>query len=183
MPVAPTEQDIKNARVRQEIAARQAEEYGRVLAWARTAFGEGWLPSGRHFLIDKTEEDRCRHSGERPSAAATVYTVRNVQGDQRHFTVAADTVTEHDSYEAGFGAMLLEPHPTHTIEVRGQMVHPHRYSLCWAGYELYDPKTAEQLAALRETRERRKKEREDKEFAEENPLLTYGGIKRQDLMP
>jgi len=60
-----------------------------------------------------------------------------------------------------------------TIEVRGQVVHPHRYSLCWAPYELYVPKTAEQLAALRESRERGKAEREERKFREENPLLAW----------
>lgn len=52
-------------------------------------------------------------------------------------------MTECSGYEEGFGSMLLEPHWARTIEVRGQAVHPHRYSLCWAGYELYRPKSAE----------------------------------------
>ena len=68
----------------------------------------------------------------------------------------------HESHEAGFGAMLLEPHPTRGFEHRGQWCRTHRYTLCWAPYELYNPKSAEQLAALRESRERKKAEREDK---------------------
>ena len=47
----PTIRDCENARIREEIAARQAREYGQVLAWAQAAFGEGWLPSHRHFLL------------------------------------------------------------------------------------------------------------------------------------
>ena len=49
--------------------------------------------------------------------------------------------------EAPVGPMLLEPQPTRTIEVRGQILRPHRYSLFFAPYELNNPKTAEQLAA------------------------------------
>ena len=163
----PTPQDIANAETRRTIADRQAAEYGHVLRLALGAFGPGWLPSGRHFLLDHDEEDRCRRTGERPVAAATVFTVRNDQGDKRHFTVEDGRVVEHASYEAGFGPMLLEPHPTRTIEVRGQMVHPHRYSLCWAPFELYEPQTAEQLAAARVKREERAVERE----AEKSPLF------------
>jgi hypothetical protein len=123
--------------------------------------------------VDKQEEERVRYSGERPAAAATVYTVKNAAGEQRHFTVEGSRVVEHASHEVGFGPMLLEPHPTRTIELRGQQVLPHRYSLCWAPYELYHPRTAELLAALRATRERKKAEREEQRSREENPLLAW----------
>jgi hypothetical protein len=132
-PAQPTALDIENARIRGAIAARQQAEYDLALGYALEAFGPGWLPSHKHFLLDKAEEDRCRHTGERPRPAATVVTVKNAAGDRRHFTVQADgQVVEHASMEAGFGAMLREPHPTQRIEVRGQMVAPHRYSLCWS---------------------------------------------------
>jgi hypothetical protein len=169
----PTPQDQHSARLRQEIAERQAREYEQVWNWARAAFGPGWLPSHRHFLVSKDEEEKARRSGESPAVAAVVYTVKSALGEQRHFTVEGGRVVEHASYEAGFGPMLLEPHPTRTIEVRGQQVHPHRYSLCWAAYELYQPRTAEQLAALRATRERKKAEREEQRWREENPLLAW----------
>jgi len=133
----------------------------------------GWLPSHRHFLLEKEEEERARSTGEKPRAAATVFTVRNVAGEKRHFTVEDGHVIQHESYEAGFGPMLLEPHPTRGFEHQGRFVHVHRYSLCWAGYELYQPKTAEELAALRAMRERRKAEQEEKAWAEENPLLAW----------
>jgi len=50
-----------------------------------------------------------------------------------HFTVVDGEVVRHESMEAGFGDLLLEPDLERTIEVRGQQVHSHRYSLCWAG--------------------------------------------------
>ena len=147
----PTDQDRENARIRQEIAARQAQEYDQVQAWAEAAFGPGWRPSHRHFLVSIEEEERVRYSGERPQAAATVYTARHEEtGEKRHFTVSADgNVTECDSYQAGFGAMLFEPHPTRGFTHQGKWCPYHRHSLCWAPYERYQPKTAEQLAALR----------------------------------
>src|SRR5947209_1221389 len=93
---APTDRDRENAAARAAIAARQATEYGQLLAWALGAFGPGWEPSGRHYLVSKEEEDRCRHSGERPAVAATVFPAKNELGEARHFTVDADgRTTEH----------------------------------------------------------------------------------------
>lgn len=171
----PTEQDKRNAETRAAIAAKQQAEYDQVLLWAMGKFGTGWLPSGRHFLVDKDEEDARRKDGGKPRAAATVYTVRHRQtGSKRHFTVDAEgRVTEHASYKEAFGPMLLEPHPTQTIEVRGEIVHPHRYSLCWAPIETYSPRSAEELAALRVSREAKKAEREEEAWRRENPLLAW----------
>jgi len=168
----PTDHDRENARRRLEIAERQAAEYDQVARWALGKFGPGWLPSHRHFLLDKSDEDRLRYSGERPTPAATVYTIKHAGARRRHFTVADGVATEHESMEAGFGPMLLEPHPTSGFtDKAGQFHHYHRYSLCWSPFERYTPKTAEQLAALRVTRERNKAEREAREFAEEFPLF------------
>jgi hypothetical protein len=169
----PSAQDLRNAACRAEIAAKQAEAYNQVLRYALGAFGPGWLPSHRHFLVTKSEEDRCRYTQEHPKAAATVYTVKNGAGRKRHFTVEDGKVTECASYEEGFGPMLLEPDTERTITVRGENVHPHKYSLNWACYELYEPRSATQLAALRESRERGKAEREERRFREENPLLVW----------
>jgi hypothetical protein len=33
-------------------------------------FGNGWVPSCRQFLVEKSEEARVRHTGERPRVAA-----------------------------------------------------------------------------------------------------------------
>ena len=178
----PTAKDLANAAAREVIARRQAEEYERILLWAIAAFGPGWIPSGRHFLLDRDEEERSRKEGTPAVAAATVYTVKNeASGIKSHFTVSADEqVVEVESHESGFGPMLLEPHPTRTIEVGGKLVHPHRYSLCWAPIETYHPKSAEELAALRASRERGKQERADKKWAEENPLLAWAERQARD---
>jgi hypothetical protein len=178
----PSERDVENAARRQAIAERQAEEYARVLGWAQAAFGPGWEPSHRHYLVDKDEEERCRRSGERPRAAATVYTVRHRQtGAARHFIVSDDgRVTECESYQAGFGPMLFEAHPSRGFEHGGKFCPYQRYSLCWAGYELYRPRSAEQLAALRASRERGKAERAEKRWAEENPLLAWAEKEGQE---
>lgn len=176
--VVPTEQDHENFRVRQAIAEAQEREYTDCLLKAFGAFGPCWIPSCRHFLIDKEEAARVRYTQEKPKVAATVYTVRHSDtGRNRHFTVDEQgKVTECASMEAGFGEKLLEPHPTQTIEVRGQLVHPHHYDLCFAPYELYKPKSAEQLAALRETREKNK----DEKFDRENPIFALAGFKRNE---
>jgi hypothetical protein len=178
----PSDQDRANARLRRQVADRQAQEYAQVLAWAAKAFGPGWLPSHRHDLVDKDEEARCRHTGERPRAAATVYTVRQEEtGEARHFTVAADgAVTECAGYQDSFGPMLREPHPTRGFQHQGQFCHYHRYSLCWVPYELYQPRTAEQLAALRAARGRTKAARAEKEWAAANPLLAWAEKVRQE---
>jgi len=117
----PLPQDHQNARIRREVAGRQAQEYDQVLAWALGKFGPGWLPSGRYFLIEKSEEDRARYTGERPTAAATVYIVKNMVGRKRFFTVDAEAhVQEHASMEAGFGPMLLEQHPSAPVMVENK---------------------------------------------------------------
>lgn len=177
----PSARDEKNARMRQEIAERFEAEYLQCLAWAETAFGLGWEPSGRHYILDKAEEDRYRMTGERPTPEATVYTVKNAKGEQRHFSIVDGQAVEHASYKDGFGAMLDEPHPTMTIEVRGAHVHPHRYSLCWASIETYSPKTAEQLATLRVSRERKKVEREVKKWTEEHPIFALAGLTWEEM--
>jgi hypothetical protein len=174
----PTEQDRRNAATREAIAAVQLAEYDRVLLWALEKFGKGWLPSGRHYLLDKAVEDETRRTGERPAAAATCYTVRNAEGHKRHFTVKDGLVTECSGYEEAFGPLLLEPHPTLRIEVKGQKVAPHRYNLCWAPIETYQPRSAEQLAAARVTRERKKAARLEKKYAEDYPL--FAEIERQE---
>jgi len=153
------------------------EAYAQVLKWALGAFGPGWLPSHRHFLVASDEAARVRYTAERPQAAATVYTVKNSAGRARHFTVDAEgRVRECADYKEGFGDMLFEPHPTRTIEVRGQLVHPHRYNLCWSPYDLYEPMTAEDLARLRQSRERKRQERADAQWAADHPLLAWSGL-------
>ena len=174
----PTARDHQNARVRQLLAERQQQEYDCVMSWAMERFGPGWLPSGRHYLLDRAAEEEARGTGERPAAAAMVYTVRNAEGQKRHFTVKDGLVTECSGYEDGFGTMLREHHPMMTLEVKGQIVHPERYSLCWAPIETYQPRSAGQLAAARVKREKKKAERAEKKYAEERPLFAM--IERQE---
>lgn len=171
--ITPSPLDIENARTRREIADRQRRHYDEVLLLALGAFGPGWLPSGRHFLLEKEEEERARRTGEKARPAKTVFMVRNAEGVKRHFTVEEGMVVEHVSYEAGFGDMLLEPHPTQGFEYRGQFVRIHRYSLCWACFDLYKPRTAEELAELRVSRLKKKVVRETKIWIEKNPLLAW----------
>jgi hypothetical protein len=55
---------VENARKRREIADSQAQEYAECLHWAMEAFGPGWEPSCRHFLVEKDEEERARRTVE-----------------------------------------------------------------------------------------------------------------------
>jgi hypothetical protein len=87
LPVIPTERDRENARMREEIAARQEADYVECYCWALGTFGPGWIPSHRHYLIEKDEEERARRSGDKPTPAATVFTARTAEGNQRHFMV------------------------------------------------------------------------------------------------
>ncbi|SRR5579883_834065 len=150
----PSSQDIENARIRAEVAARFQQEFDQCAARAEQLFGPGYEPSHRHFLLDKEDEDRCRRTGERPKPAATVYTVRYTEtGLRRHFMLHDGKPLEVGGYASAFGEMLNEKHPTMRIEVSGEMVAPHRYSLCWAPIETYKPKTALQLAEARARRQ------------------------------
>jgi hypothetical protein len=149
----PTVFDRDNAAMRAEIAARMAAEYDQVKTWARALFGPGWLPSGRRFLLDKDEEDRARKTGTRPQAAATCYTARAAWG-HRHFVIRDGRPVEVEGHDEAFGPMLFELHPTQGFtDQAGRFHHFHRYSLCWAPFELYEPQSAKQLAEAREKRQ------------------------------
>jgi hypothetical protein len=76
-------------------------------------------------------------------------------------------VLHADSYEPLFGDLLHAPHPTRTLAIRGQQVPCPCYSLCWSALELYEPRSAEQLAAARAKREQRAIEKQ----AQEHPLF------------
>ena len=163
----PNQRDIANADLRAGIAARLQAEYDEALAQAVAIFGPGWVPSGRHFLLDKDEEERARKSGGRMAPAATVYSASK-DGVKKHFTIIEGEPTECTSVEEGFGPLLHENHPTRGFEHNGQWLPIRRFSLYWAGYEPnYRPRTAEQLAAARTKREQRAVEKE----AQANPLF------------
>ncbi len=164
----PTPQDIANAATRQQIAARQAHEYGEALALALTALGPGdWQPWMKLSLIDADH----RRTGD-TTPVAVVYKVAT--GEQRLSENSVflrrmpdGTVQQASSYEALFGDLLKEKHPMRTVEIRGEQVPVARYELCWAALELYQPRTAEQLAEARVKREAKAIEK----MAQENPLF------------
>jgi hypothetical protein len=180
-PLLVSARDRENEQIRREVAERFEREIAQVRAWAQSVFGKGWEPAHRHFLVEIDEEDRARSANERPTPAATVYTVKNKAGEQRHFTVRDGKVVPCSGYEEGFGDMLHEKHPTRGFEHKGKWAAYGRFSLCWGWYEEYSPKTAEQLAALRASREKGKADRADRKFEQDNPLLAQAGITRQDL--
>lgn len=169
---SPTLQDIRNAAVRQAIAERQQEEYDACLHHATHLLGPGYRPSCRYYLLDKDVEDAARRTGERPTPAATVYMVRHERtGEKRWFVLKDGEPVAVASMEAGFGDILFESHPTRRVEVQGESVPTHRYSLCWAPIETYKPKSAEALAALRESREHKRQQQELAKAVEDMPLF------------
>jgi hypothetical protein len=70
----PSEQDRRNAALRQIIADRQRREYTEALDFAVSLFGPGWEPSGRHSLVAHEESERARREGGRAQAHMTVTT-------------------------------------------------------------------------------------------------------------
>jgi hypothetical protein len=151
----PTLQDIDNARRRQQIAARQAEEVVEADRLALAALGPGWIPWMKLSLLDSDH-----HRTGNTEAAATAYKV--YRGEQRltensvYLRGMPDGRILHSpSYEPLFGDLLQEPHPTRTLDIRGKQVPCPRYHVCWSALELYEPRSAEQLAAARAKRELR----------------------------
>jgi hypothetical protein len=178
----PTPQDIENAKTRQEIAERQNTEYREAERLAVATLGPGFrpwmklvlLPSDYHQTGNTTPHAVAFkvYKGEHKLTENSVYLRKFPDG----------TVRKAASYEELFPE-LHEQHPTRKLEVKGKIVPAPRYSLCWSALELYAPKTAEELAALRANREQNREARADTRFAAENPLLAQSGIRRQDLEP
>ena len=177
----PTDQDRKNARIRQEIAARQAQGYAEAERLALAALGPGWTPWMKLLVVDSD----YHHTGNF-EPVVTVYKV--YQGEQRLTENAVylrrmpdGLILQSRDYESLLGELLQEPHPTRRFTFRGQQVPYPRYSLCWSPLERYQPKTAEQLAALRASRERNKAERADNQWAADHPLLAWAeAIQREE---
>jgi hypothetical protein len=177
----PTDHDRRNAEVRQAIAERQAAEYAEALKLALGTLGPSWTPWMKLVLLDSDH----RRTGD-TTPAAVVYKV--YRGEERLTENAVylrrmpdGTVRKADRYEELFGELLDEPHPMRRLEVKGRLVPAPRWTLCWSALELYEPKSAEELARLRASRERGKEARADRSFAEEHPLLARAGIRRQDV--
>jgi hypothetical protein len=179
----PTPRDHENALLRQEIAARQAAEYAEAEWLAREALGPGWTPWMKLTLIDSDH----RRTGD-ATASATVYKVyrgkaRLTKNSLYLRRMPDGQVRQADSYEPLVAELLHEPRPTLTIEVRGRHVPASRYELCWSALERYEPCSAEQLARRRATRQRRRQERQDRQWAEENPLLAWTARASQQDRP
>jgi hypothetical protein len=79
---------------------------------------------------------------------------------------------ELPGYQEAFGPMPTEPHRTLTFEHGGKALPALRYNLRWAPIERCAPLSAEQLAALREGRGRKKAEREEAAWRAQAPLFT-----------
>jgi hypothetical protein len=178
--VIPSEQDIRNAAMREGIAAKQTEKYREAERLALAALGPGFTPWMRLTLIDADH----RQSGNREPAAVVFKVYR---GDERTSENALfirkmpdGRLLKNQRYEPLFGDMLFETHPSKTMEFRGEQVPVPRYELCWSALEIYRPRDAEQLAALRVSRERGKQERSDRKWAEENPLLVWADKVNRD---
>jgi hypothetical protein len=159
--------------MRQAIAERQQAEYEEVQALALTALGPGWTPWMKLSLIDSD-----RGQGRGSPAVATAFKVycgeaRLTENSVYLRRMPDGQVLQADRYEPLFGDLLHEPHPTRRLEVKGQLVAAPRWTVCWSALERYQPRTAEQLAALRQTRQRKAAAREERKFAEENPLLYW----------
>lgn len=155
MAAEPTEQDVRNAELRQAIADRFPSEFIVARELAEKAFGGGWVPVGRHFLVTHDEEERARKEGSRMQPAAEVFTAER-DGVKRHFTLKDGVLVECGSYQEGFGDLLFEPDPVRGFEKGGVFVQVHKHSLYWSGYEpWYRPRTAEQLVAARGRRQQK----------------------------
>lgn len=156
----PTRQDIYNAAARQAITDHFRAEYLAAFALAERAFGPGWLPQGRHFLVTHDEEDRARKEGGRAQPAAEVFTAER-DGVRRHFTLKDGPPLECGAYQEGFGRLLFKSDPVRGFEKQGVFHHVHKHSLHWAGYEPdYRPQSAERLAAARGRRRQKALEKE-----------------------
>jgi hypothetical protein len=162
----PTSQEIENARVRRQIADRQAQEYAEVEQLALEALGPGWTPWMKIILLDS---DHRRTGNTQPAATAyKVYRGAATSENASYLRRMPDGQIMHaDTYEPLFGELLKEPHPTRTIEVRGEQVPCPHYTVYWSAVERYAPRSAEQLATARGKREQRAVEKD----TQANPLF------------
>jgi hypothetical protein len=177
----PTDRDRENAAIRQAIADRQSQEYGEAIKMAMGTLGPGWTPWMKLVLLDSDH----RRTGDTTPVAVAYKVYRGEKRLTEHSVflrrMPDGSVRQAASYEELFGELLHEPHPSKTLEIKGTRVPAPRWELGWSALELYKPKSAESLAALRVSREQGREAREDRKFAEENPLLAHVGIRRQDV--
>src|SRR5438128_149286 len=107
----PTEHDRENASRRQEIADKQAAEYGHCLRLALGVLGPGWTPWMKLCLIDS---DYYLRHGAPPEPVATVYKVYHGKlrlSENSVYVMEKDGKTVWArSYEELLGDLLFEKH-------------------------------------------------------------------------
>lgn len=164
----PTEQDRRNAALRQGVAARFQAQFDEAVRLIEPILGEGWIPTGRHYLVTHEAAEHARCTGGAGVATAEVITAEK-DGGKRHVLVMGEQLKECASYQDGFGAMLTEPDPVRGFnDNEGKWHFVHKYALHWGPYETsYTPRTAEQLADARERREEKKEAKWQEEVKQE----------------
>lgn len=176
----PTAKDIDNAQRRAAIATRQIGEYDEALALAEAALGKGFRPWMKLSLLDSD----YHHTDDATPVAVAFKVYRGQERLTENCLFIRrfpdGSVRSAADYEELFPE-LREPHPTRRLEVKGKEVPAPRWSLCWSSLERYEPKSAEALAASRANRGRKRDEREEQRFQQENPLLAQADILRRDL--
>lgn len=169
---APTDQDRRNAEMRQQVAAKQNAAYDEAQDLADATLGPGYSPWMKLSLLDSGYHQGGSH--EPVAVAFKVYRGELKLSDNSVYLreLPDGTVKQADNYEELFGDLLKEAHPTRTLTLLGgQVVPAPRYSVTWSALERYEPRNAAQLAALRESRERKKAEREQQAYVREYPLF------------
>jgi hypothetical protein len=172
----PTERDIRNAALRKAVAERQQAAWDECLRLADAALGPGWEPWMKLVLVDS---DHRKTGDETPVAVA--YKVRKGKRNDRavrYVGQGPNGLICSEQYEDVFGPLLTELHPTKTIEVMGKPVPLPRWQMYWSALELYEPRSAEQLAAARVTRQRNKTAKEQQKYERDRPL--FAEIDRQE---
>jgi hypothetical protein len=178
--IKPTAQDTANAAYRGAVSSRQNSEYADVMRMALGALGPGFKPWMKISIVDSD----FRWMGD-DTPRAVVYKLYS--GDERLSENAVyirriedGTVKKAYGYQSLIEELLDEPHPTKTVEYRGRKVPVARYELHWSALEQYHPRDADQLAALRVSREQKKAEREEANHRAENLLFTTWAARNQD---
>ena len=125
--------------------------------------------------ISLVDADHRRTGDATPAAVAfKVYRGEKTSDNARFVRRLPDgKILTSERYEGVFGDMLAELHPSLTIDVKGERVPVGRFDVNWGAVDLYEPLDAEQLAAARLTRERKRAERDQARFEAENPLLAW----------
>jgi hypothetical protein len=173
----PTDKDRENFARRRVIATRQQAQLDQAARLART-LGVGWVPSMKLSLFLAGDCNKPTGPDDPAPVPVTVaYRVgRWVMGEHlvRFVRELPDgQVLASERYDDVFQGMLEEKDPERRMEIRGQKVPCKRFQLYWSSLDVMEPRTAEELAALRASREQGKARRAEKKWAADNPLLAW----------